>query len=134
MLRVDELLPGAPPIRHALKLELFAHEYYYGGHNLNPPTPNNGGRTQYVWPATGSDSYTRAKGSGLEYNGTNPLLAPGALLAIPVSLAPTLRLTTVPAAKIRDALVHYGGYLVDGGWHGMVKCDPFVARVVSVAR
>jgi hypothetical protein len=51
------------PIRHALKLELFAHQYYYGGpsaRQLNPPTEANGGRTQYVWPATGSDAYTWA--------------------------------------------------------------------------
>ena len=28
-LRLGELLPGAPPIRHALKLELWAHAYYF---------------------------------------------------------------------------------------------------------
>jgi hypothetical protein len=109
MLRLGELLPDSPPIRHALKLELYAHQYYYGGHDLNPPTASNGGRTQYVWPATGSDGYTRATGSGLVYNGSNPLLAPGALLAIPADVAPTLRMKTVPGARIRDALVSYGG-------------------------
>jgi len=28
-IRLGELLPGAPPIQHALKLELFAHAYYF---------------------------------------------------------------------------------------------------------
>ena len=35
-LRTHELAPGAPPIAHALKLELFAHQYYYGGADLQP--------------------------------------------------------------------------------------------------
>ncbi len=52
-IRLGELLPGAPAIAHALKLEL-ANWWYYGAGPLNPPTPDNGGRTQYVWPATGS--------------------------------------------------------------------------------
>lgn len=112
-LRIGELLPDAPPIRHALKLELFAHEYYYGGHDLNNKTAANGGRTQYVWPATGSDGYTRTFGSPLVYNGTNPRLAPGALLAIPPVTAANLMLQTKPGARLRDALTHFGGYLVD---------------------
>ena len=45
-IRMGELLPGAPPISHALKLELFGHLYYYGGHQLQPKTEENGGRTQ----------------------------------------------------------------------------------------
>jgi hypothetical protein len=113
MLRLGELLPTAPPIRHAIKLELYAHQYYFGGADLNPKTPSNGGRTQYVWPATGSDGYTRSTNSPLVYNGTNPLLAPGALLAIPPAAALDLALKTVPGSRLRDALVHYGGYLVD---------------------
>ena len=56
-IRLHEIEPDAPPIRHAIKLELFAHAYYYGGPvSLNPHTAANGGRTQYVWPATGSDA------------------------------------------------------------------------------
>jgi hypothetical protein len=31
VIRLHEIGPDAPPIRHALKLELFAHQYYYGG-------------------------------------------------------------------------------------------------------
>ena len=79
MIRLHELEPSSKRIAHALKIELFAHQYYYGEHPLNPDTgtPGNGGRTQYVWPATGSDGYTWMDGSPLRYNGTNPHLVPG---------------------------------------------------------
>ncbi len=124
VIRLHEIGPNAPPIRHALKLELFAHQYYYGGgedrRKLQPPTPANGGRTQYVWPATGSDAYTWEEcklGAQrcLAYKGTNPHLAPGALLALPASTAATLRghLKTEPAMRIADAFRDYGGYIVD---------------------
>ena len=113
MIRHGELRPDAPPIRHALKLELFAHQYYYGVAKLQPATRENGGRTQYVWPATGSDGYTWQDSSPLRYNGTNPHLAPGALLAIPAGLAGQVNTTTIPGARVKQALMHYGGYLVD---------------------
>lgn len=57
-IRSGELNPGAPPIPHALKLELAGWLYYFGGHRLNPVTSNNQGATQYRWPATRSDIYT----------------------------------------------------------------------------
>jgi len=113
MIRVGELLNTTGQIRHALKLEFFAHQYYYGGHQLQPHTETNGGRTQYVWPAIGSDAYTWNTGSRLAYNGTNPYLVPGALLAIPPTLANKVQTTTVPGAKIKDALLQFGGYIVD---------------------
>lgn len=115
-IRLHEIEPDAPPISHAIKLELFAHQYYYGGPTkLNPPTPSNGGRTQYVWPATGSDSYTFEADSNLQYNGTNPHLAPGALLAIPDTASSELMplLQTAPGRRIATALRDYGGYIVD---------------------
>ena len=114
--RRAELLPSAAPISHALKLELFAHQYYYGvihGHPLQPATAGNGGRTQYVWPATSSDNYCCWKAHPLAYNGSVPAMAPGALLAIPRELAATVKPTTVPGQRIKAALVSYGGYLVD---------------------
>lgn len=114
--RRAELLPSAPPIRHALKLELFAHRYYYGviqGHVLQPATPANGGRTQYLWPATSSDNYCCWPKHPLAYNGSLPYLAPGALLAIPRELAPAVHTTTAPGQKIKEALVSFGGYIVD---------------------
>ena len=63
VIRLHEIAPAdSAPIAHALKLELFARQYYYGGgpqkRKLQPVTESNGGRTQYVWPATGSDGYT----------------------------------------------------------------------------
>jgi len=121
--RVHELGPdAAAPIAHAIKLELWGHAYYYrgpglGGHALQPPTAANGGRTQYVWPATGSDScslhYADAKNV---YNGSDPWVAPGALLAIP-AVVPPLPLGTVLGRKIERALRDYGGYLVDDTAH-----------------
>jgi hypothetical protein len=122
MIRQEEILPSAPPIRHALKVELFGHKYYYSsgsgnssthGRRLQPTTPANGGRTQYVWPATSSDNYCCWPGHPLAYNGTLPALAPGALLAIPRDLAASVKTTTVPGQKIKEALVSYGAYVVD---------------------
>lgn len=110
-IRLGELLPDAPPVPHALKLELYAHQYYYGGRQLNPPTAANGGRTQYRWPATGSDSYTWQPVAG--YNGSLSSLVPGALLAIPPSVAPSVHTTTVLGGKFKQVLLDYGGYIVD---------------------
>ena len=42
-----------------------------------------------------------------------PELAPGALLAIPSANASAVRTTTTPGGKIKQALVDFGGYLVD---------------------
>lgn len=70
------------------------------------------GRRQYVWPATGSDSGTEKAPGGL-YTGTNPHLVPGALLAIPAADAAGLTMRTAVGRKIKQALVDYGGYVVD---------------------
>ena len=79
---------------------------------LQPDTKANGGRAQYLWPATGSDSGTQKVPGGL-YTGRDPNIAPGALLAIPGSSAASVNVTTVVGAKIKQALVDFGGYLVD---------------------
>ena len=123
VIRLHEIGKDAPPIAHALKLELFAHEYYFGGgkakRRLQPPSSSNGGRTQYVWPATGSDSYTwetcKPKSRCLAYGGTNQYLAPGSLLALPAGVAKQLRSTlrTEPARRVADAFRDFGGYIVD---------------------
>lgn len=115
--RLGELLPGSGPIAHALKLEL-SNWYYYGAKRLNPRTPFNRGATQYVWPATGSNQgFCNFCATGT-YNGTNRYVAPGALLAIPAANAASVATTTVIGGKIKQALVDYGGYLVDGTGHG----------------
>ena len=118
-IRLGELLPGAPPIGHALKLEL-GNWWYWGSSELNPPTPYNGGNTQYVWPATGSNAkFNRTtKSSDAGYTGTNRHLAPGALLAVPASNAKSVNATTVVGRRILQALVDYGGYVVDGSGRG----------------
>ena len=70
---------------------------------------------RYVWPATGSDGYTWASNTRLGYNGTNPHLAPGALLALPEAVAGALipHLQTVPARRVAAAFRDYGGYIID---------------------
>lgn len=107
-IRLGELLPGAPPIRHALKLELWAHAfYYYNYSSLNYSSC-------YTWPAVGCDSYWNQR-SGPGYNGSNPFVKPGALLAVPPGAAPVVLagLRTEPGRRILQALVDFGGYLVD---------------------
>lgn len=118
-IRSGELLPSAKPIAHALKIEL-ANFWYYGGAELNPPTINNGGNTQYVWPAIGSNgAFNSTSGkSTAGYTGTNPHVAPGALLAIPAAVADSVRTTTIVGGKIKQAFIDYGGYIVDGSGKG----------------
>lgn len=122
-IRLGELLPGAPPIRHALKLELCGSKYYFSK-PLQPPSAYNGNRTHYVWPATGSDSCSL---SGC-YTGTNPHVAPGALLAVPQQLGGKLRasgkVTSTIGKQILAALETYGGYIVDdtGGGDSVAIC------------
>jgi hypothetical protein len=112
-IRSGELNPGAPPIPHALKLELAGWLYYFGGHPLNPKTFYNKGATQYRWPATRSDIYTWDASSPLRYNGTNPALVPGSLLAVPASAAASLQMQTEVGRRLLAALRDYGGYVVD---------------------
>ena len=117
-IRLGELLATTPPIGHALKIEL-SNWYYYGGcPALNPPTVNNGGRTQYVWPATGSNAGCDKNGSSGSYLGKNPHLAPGALLAIPACVAERVTTATGVGGKIKQAMIDYGAYIVDGTGHG----------------
>lgn len=114
-IRLGELLPG-PPIGHALKIEL-TNWWYYSRSQLQPPTAANDGHTQYVWPATGSNAqFANATGTAGTYNGTNRFLAPGALLAIPATV--TVKTTTQIGSKIKQAMVDYGAYIVDGAGHG----------------
>jgi hypothetical protein len=100
-IRVAEVAPSAPPISHALKIELQALEYYYD----KPPA--------MVWPAIQHDGYAFNMSNRLHYGGSNPNLAPGSLLAVPSAVASGVNTTTVPGKRILDALTGYGGYLVD---------------------
>ena len=100
-IRANEIVPEAPPIAHALKIELSALDYYYD----QPPAK--------VWPALDHDGYAFNKSNRLHYGGSNPNLAPGALLAVPSSIAPSVKLTTEPGRRILAALTGFGGYIVD---------------------
>ncbi len=119
-IRLGEMLPDAPPISHALKLEFFANLYYF--------RPPSGNRSQcFHWPAVQCDGYCFDCAANPHecYNGTNPLLTPGALLA--VAAADALRLNasmrTPPGRRILSALATYGGYIVDDtAWNATSIC------------
>jgi hypothetical protein len=104
--RAGELLPGAV-IRHALKLELFAHDYYFSGGSDAPY------EDCFAWPATGCDGYAHDAASPLVYNGTQRGLQPGALLAVPAAAASRVNVSTEPGRILLAALAGYGAYLVD---------------------
>eukprot|EP00037_Helgoeca_nana_P006337 m.58457 g.58457 ORF g.58457 m.58457 type:complete len:772 (+) comp17225_c0_seq1:86-2401(+) len=111
--RLGELGPGGT-IQHAIKLEFFGDAWYWGATTLQPSTQENGGRTQYTWPATGSDDDSVSRGHKPPgYSGTSPHIVPGALLALPPLVATQLLIKHPIALKIREALTSYGGYLVD---------------------
>lgn len=109
-IRLGELLPGSGPIQHALKLELNAVTYYWPGRDPK-------GSPCFTWPALNCDGYAHDNCTTDPhcYNGSNPLLRPGALLAVPPSVASQLagQLRTAPGRVILAALTDYGGYLVD---------------------
>lgn len=104
-IRLGELLTSTGPIRHALKLELWAHAYYFWD--------NKNDNSCFTWPAIGCDDYFKNPTVG--YNGTLEYLKPGALLAIPPKLSSQIEssLKTSVSKKILNALVDYGGYIVD---------------------
>ena len=110
VLRLGEMLPGAPPITHALQLEFYAHLFYY--------LPRDGASSEcYSWPATQCDGYCFspcAKNPGC-YGGTVEAMRPGALLAVPSSAAAAVAATlvTAPAHRLLAALTTYGALTVD---------------------
>ena len=103
-LRLGELV-SSQPIRHALKLELYAHQYLYH----EPPG--------FRWPAVRADiyAYNDYYDEGkMQYNGSNPALVMGSLLAIPPQITlESLNLQTIPGRKLFFTLQNYGGYIVD---------------------
>ena len=105
-IRVGELSDSTGPIMHALKLELWAHRYYFFD------WASRNASSCFRWPAVGCDSYCCGSPSS-GYNGTLPALVPGALLAVPPARAAALSPATVPGKKILQALTAFGAYLVD---------------------
>ena len=101
-IRLGELT-NDEPIRHALKMNLWAEKYlsYASG---------PGGGKGYRWPAIRSDSYANSQ----RYGGKVSALTMGGLLAIPPNVTPeSLGLKSKPAIKMFHALQDYGAYVVD---------------------
>lgn len=101
-IRKGELIK-TEPIRHALKFILWSKKYFYYS-----PTARG-----YRWPADRADS-----AAAKNYQGKNPALMQGTLLAIPPSVTEaSLKLQTPAAKKLFHALQDYGAYIVDdAGW------------------
>jgi hypothetical protein len=107
-LRVGELRPGGPPVRHALKMDLYGTDNFY----------NDGVYADsYRWPAISSDGLAH-------YGGTNPALKEGSLLALPADVAiDGLGLSTEPAKMLAWTLQNYGAYVVDdSAWPAYALC------------
>lgn len=101
-IRIGELVDD-DPIRHALKINLWAKKYlaYVEG-------PDGG--LGYRWPAIKADGYVDAT----TYGGAVPELVMGSLLALPPDLTPEeLGLQTEPAKKLFYAFQDYGAYVAD---------------------
>jgi hypothetical protein len=101
-IRSGELVPGGR-IPHAMKVNLD------GSDNLYWDSATRGFR----WPATAADSCA----SGC-YQGRNPALRMGSLLALPPSIdIPSMGLETDAATIVAQAFQDFGGYVVDNtGW------------------
>ena len=93
-------LTSNEPIRHALKLNVYANKYLYYDNNANQG---------YIWPADRHDSYAADR-----YGGTNPNLRMGSLLTIPQDVtAESLGIKTEVGKKLFYALQNYGCYIAD---------------------
>jgi hypothetical protein len=100
-LRLGEIT-GSAPIRHALKVNLWAHVAI-------SPTGNG-----HRWPAVTADSFYNDSSNPNHYAGAVPELRMGALLAIPAGVdLNALGLQTAAAKKLAWTLQNYGAYVVD---------------------
>jgi hypothetical protein len=97
-------LTSETPIRHALKITLYAQQFI---------AFNNDGTRGYRWPALRADGYATAS----SYGGQTPALEMGALLALKPNLsAEALGVKTPIGKKIFKAMQDYGAYLVDDSY------------------
>ncbi len=98
-LRVGELLPGAPPIHHVLKINLQHHN-----------------SKLFRWPAITCDLGGR-QGETFDFTGINVNLE-GGLYALPPSIdIKSMGLETELGKYLARAFQDYGAFLVDGtGW------------------
>lgn len=103
-LRVGELTPESGPIRHALKINVFARKnVYYDEETIG-----------FRWPALSADGYAA---DHYYKDRTNPMVKAcrmGALLALPSWLdLDALSFETEPGRILAQAFQDYGAYLVD---------------------
>jgi hypothetical protein len=97
-------LTGDAPIRHALKITLYAQQFV---------AFNNDGTRGYRWPALTADGYATSS----SYGGKTPALEMGALLALKPDLSiEGLGIKTPIGKKIFKAMQDYGAYLVDDSY------------------
>jgi len=114
VIKLGELVPDGA-IHHAIKINLMGNENYCSKASVQAV----GREQQYLWPAIRADwlandpDVTAADGTKKMYQGTNPNLCPGSLLALPQDFNIN-SLNSEPARIIATALRDYGGYLVDG--------------------
>jgi hypothetical protein len=100
-------LVGDGEINHAIKILIWCKTYLY--YDAAP-----GGIKGFRWPAYTADAYAGSTTNSNRYQGTNPKLVMGTLLAIPPSATEaSLGLTTPWAGKLFRALQNYGAYIVD---------------------
>ncbi|WP_269526011.1 hypothetical protein [Coraliomargarita parva] len=106
-IRRGELLSNFP-LRHALKINLWAQYLHY---SIAVPG--------FRWPADRSDSYAPDR-----YHGENPQLVMGTLLALPPELKPEqLEVESEVGLKIFHALQDYGAYVADDtAWDASDLC------------
>ncbi len=96
-------LTSSEPIKHAIKLNIWAKQYCYYDRSANKG---------YVWPADRHDSY--AASGNMAYGGSNPNLRMGTLLTIPQNVtAESLGIRTEVGKKFFYSLQNYGAYISD---------------------
>lgn len=103
-LRLGELTPTSGPIRHALKVNIYAKKNVY----YDPETKG------FRWPAKAADGY--AAGNYYSERSLEIVKAcrMGALLALPARMnLDSLGFETRPARILAEAFQNYGAYLVD---------------------
>ena len=105
-IRLGELT-GKRPLRHAIKINPWGRHLHYS--NSVPG---------YRWPATSADQYANDSSHKNSYQGDNPHLVMGSLLAIRPEVTPeSLGITTEPARRLLWVLQNYGAYITeDAGW------------------
>lgn len=103
-LRLGELTPSSGPIRHAMKVNIYAKK------NVYYDTETKGFR----WPAKAADGYAAGNYYTQRTLETVKACRMGALLALPYRInLDSMGFETRPARILAEAFQHYGAYLVD---------------------